>query len=199
MYTHMYVSMYTRVLFEISQGLNKMYPVITLWAISVFFFMLFYITRCSLMNTFIFTNKLNKIKHISFPVLPTPADLGGGTGLRDGIQRTPQLHQSEMAAGKMALVWNTQPSALGFVPTEPCRANVLCGQGEPGEPCPRQTFLIAGLTSGHVHLSGNSCLLYCPAQHRVWVQILLVTLTPQGLEAIALTTQVGRACVSDWA
>lgn len=149
------------------------------------------------MNTFIFTNKLNKIKHISFPVLPTPADLGGGTGLRDGIQRTPQLHQSEMAAGKMALVWNTQPSALGFVPTEPCRANVLCGQGEPGEPCPRQTFLIAGLTSGHVHLSGNSCLLCCPAQHRVWVQILLVTLTPQGLEAIALTTQVGRACVSD--
>lgn len=67
------------------------------------------------MNTFIFINKLNKTKHISFPSLPTTADLGDGTGLLDGIWRTPQLHQSEAASGEMALVWNTQPSALGSV------------------------------------------------------------------------------------
>lgn len=152
------------------------------------------------MNTFIFINKLNKVKHISFPFLPTTADLGDGTGHLDGIQRTPQLHQSEVAAGKMALVWNTHPSALGsvsvpiipkgYVPAEPYRTNVLCEQGEPGKPCPGQTFLIGGLASGHVHLPGTSCLLYCPAQLSILVS------DPQGLDAVALAAQVGRACVS---
>lgn len=58
-------------------------------------------------------------------------------------------------------------------PMEPCRTNVLCGQGEPREPCPGETFLIGGLASGHEHLSGNSYLLYCPAQRRALVSDLV--------------------------
>ena len=53
---------YTRMTF------NKMYLVIILWVIFGFFFVLFYISIFSITNTFLFINKLNQNKQISFPL-----------------------------------------------------------------------------------------------------------------------------------
>lgn len=68
-------------------------------------------------------------------------------------------------------------------PMEPCRANVLCGQGEPGEPCPGETFLIGGLALGHEHRLGTFCIALPSVG--LWFQTSLLTPIPQGLEAVA--------------
>lgn len=66
----MYAYMHTHVLFEIFQDFRQNVPSNYLVSNFCFLFCAFCISRCSLVNTFIFINKLNKTKHISYLFLP---------------------------------------------------------------------------------------------------------------------------------
>ena len=73
-----------------------MYLVIISRVIFVFFFVLFYISKFSTTNTFLFINRLNKKRIHLLSLLPAVAGQGHGAGLWDRTVTMPGSSEREL-------------------------------------------------------------------------------------------------------